>query len=788
MKPVNCDSLRPLLFAFVDGDLEPADKTRVEEHVHSCRDCGTELSRVELETLRLREALVPMEPSTDFTQSVMDQVRKIAASADSGEPPRDFTENVMSRVRREAGVPEPERRGWVLAVLTAAALLLLLPVLQLLRDPGQQRSDPNEGFVVQTSSSAGYGVGQSLQWPSEIELANETLVFGDGPRRVEILGPARVDLLGADRLRVLAGRLRIESEAGDDREVTTPLRIDLPDGRHVALTAGSFALDVDEVDLASANLLPEGVKRVALRVLRGNASLQEEGREAMRIGPASLAVLEPLRPLVVHSLPTPDFEPGRRVRSAPLVVVGRVTDVEHDAVKGSRVELLAEGRRWVTTSQSDGRYEFEIAAEDWKAASAAWLRATPPTGRDDLAEIAFEPLRRGLDAGDTVFTDLPLPARRRVEGRVLAATGSPIANARVRALRVDAFFKNARLLDAGQTDGGGEFRFAGFAPANDGEQLVLLIEPKEPGAPPIAAYDSRDRRGRNWLVRAPAVREVDLPIQSNATRRVWIEKRPQGLAGRFFRRFERKEVFAGTRSVRVRVAAGQKLRWWEDAGLGRPSQGFAAKLDAPAAASQWLVSGTKPIAADELPVDAPSQLMLASSDRNAARSAERRGTASLGLRFVDALSGTAMSNARVWLGAPGTAPWFAGLSDVDGRLAVTGLAMRTELDAFAIADGKLVATRLVLATADEQRTLEMSEPRRLSGQLPIANGPRIVDVHVYDGKHECYATSVELGEDGRLELGELPSGRVRIRADGRSCEVDNRKKSSLPPFGEWGQD
>jgi len=113
-----CRAIRPSLVPYLDGELDPRDERRVEEHVRSCPNCQTELGQLRQVTLVVRDSLL--------------------SSRSGGE---DEVREALSRVKRRVevlhhpGAPRAGLWGRLLGTLRhapAAALLLLLAVAQAL--------------------------------------------------------------------------------------------------------------------------------------------------------------------------------------------------------------------------------------------------------------------------------------------------------------------------------------------------------------------------------------------------------------------------------------------------------------------------------------------------------------------------------------------------------------------------------------------------------------------------------------------------------------------------------
>jgi hypothetical protein len=83
-----CARFRGMMRDFADGDMAPADRFAVEEHVHACHVCAVELARAEHEVMRLRRGYA--------------EVRRAEAATTKGPRP-GFAARVVQRLIDEEG-------------------------------------------------------------------------------------------------------------------------------------------------------------------------------------------------------------------------------------------------------------------------------------------------------------------------------------------------------------------------------------------------------------------------------------------------------------------------------------------------------------------------------------------------------------------------------------------------------------------------------------------------------------------------------------------------------------
>ncbi|HHI80174.1 MAG TPA: zf-HC2 domain-containing protein [Planctomycetes bacterium] len=157
-RPMTCRTARECLGEYLDQDCPEIVRERLEAHLLSCRDCSRHLSELEYVELRLRKALVPMEPSADFSRNLVARLNDAAEEDSANEPwgpvevpPESFTASVMGRIQEEFSAPEPPSRNWKpllrAGMLVAAGVLVLLGVFLFRGGLGHGLTPEEEGVA-----------------------------------------------------------------------------------------------------------------------------------------------------------------------------------------------------------------------------------------------------------------------------------------------------------------------------------------------------------------------------------------------------------------------------------------------------------------------------------------------------------------------------------------------------------------------------------------------------------------------------------------------------------------
>ena len=112
---MNCDGVRELLSAYVDGELAPGELLRVEQHLRRCQSCAGEVDALR-QTIALVSSLEEVEPPADF------HAKLHARLVEQGPP-----------ASRRTPMARPWRRRvqWASAAAAAAVLGLSLASYQL---------------------------------------------------------------------------------------------------------------------------------------------------------------------------------------------------------------------------------------------------------------------------------------------------------------------------------------------------------------------------------------------------------------------------------------------------------------------------------------------------------------------------------------------------------------------------------------------------------------------------------------------------------------------------------
>lgn len=822
--PPECRRIRRLLFDYCGHELEAGERERVDEHVVRCKECGTMLSQVELDELRLREALVPMEPPVDFTLTVMDRVRGVIAEADPQAPSRGFTKKVMDRVCEEAGAARTDHRErWRNRVVTAVAAVLLvaltLALRQLMTSPVESPVKP-AWSVVDTRGQTGLEAGQEiaapgrLAWESGSALLEASGMGGGSRWDLRLTGATAAAPLARGVLRLDAGELWLDTTRR--QEAAAAFQVRFPDGQILELAAGTFRISVQPVALDEDPLAPvAGLVRLIVRVHDGQARFLVADRNGpIRLDRGWMATVEPLRPVAVRS-----FRPAGSVERQPpitqrdagtvdppagaLVVRGRILDPEWRGVADATVTLHLGDASPSVRSMPDGAYELRSA---WPkdAAGEPYLSVEPPAG--ELDAVRYRPFKRPLAPDETLEEEIQLARLRPVTGRVFDHAGNAVAGALVRPLRIDSYTQSARFLHdvRDETDAEGRFRLKGWAQERRGETTVLVVEPTR--EPPHATY-ALSRAGRTeLLVRLPRSVRVELPVKGAKTRVVWVEQKPAGPASLYLRKLARRELSANASVFHARVPTPGVVRWWEDAGSNEMRVGYAADIAASGASGGVVLPGEPRQLAG--PVPKPDQedfapapgFLLASAGRFAPRprsaptdpGSEERGRLTLRLRALG--SPAPVAHAEVFVRV-GTGPaWFGGWSDLDGRLELGPLPLGVPIRALALEPRpfKRVGTlRFSLSEGGGERTLAMAPSGAVEGRLLSAasDGDRLVELEVVTGQFQGYLTTAVVDEEGNIRAGDVPPGRIRAKRGGRRTEtgggIGNKR---LPPWRLWESD
>lgn len=170
---MNCQVVLEMLSPYLDGVLDPAEKTAVEEHISRCHSC-----RMELEELRacvdLLQELPEIAPPADFHAGLMEKINKLSVEA-----PTPQQKGWMNKV---TGVT---RKSWYRTAAVAAVMVMTLGITSLWEKEGNQMlpiTPPSEGISQMEQQTAKDKQEPQEQTPSNV-AGNNTSV--DQPEKPE---------------------------------------------------------------------------------------------------------------------------------------------------------------------------------------------------------------------------------------------------------------------------------------------------------------------------------------------------------------------------------------------------------------------------------------------------------------------------------------------------------------------------------------------------------------------------------------------------------------------------
>jgi len=111
-----CRTIQSSLVPYLDGELDPRDERRVEEHVRSCSNCQTELGQLRQVTLVLRDSLLSSGGEDEVREALRRTTRRVKVLHRPGGPRVGLWGKILGHLQ-----PAP-----------AALLLLLLAVAETL--------------------------------------------------------------------------------------------------------------------------------------------------------------------------------------------------------------------------------------------------------------------------------------------------------------------------------------------------------------------------------------------------------------------------------------------------------------------------------------------------------------------------------------------------------------------------------------------------------------------------------------------------------------------------------
>ncbi|MCC6781391.1 MAG: zf-HC2 domain-containing protein [Planctomycetes bacterium] len=521
-----CAALRGMLRDYCDGELADAERRRVEEHVHGCRDCALALARAEREGLLLSRAFDEDRAAGEvlpesFARRVMAEVSAVVL--EEHQTPSQLTDRVMERVRLEnRRVPlwrrSLQRLGAVRVSVLAAAALVVAFVLgraSLGETPGVEAtftvSDAEGAVLVAAGDRRELRRGEIAQLaPGEMLELDES---GSARLRLAASDPSapgdaervRVSLGGGDRVRALRGGGLELLDGAPRLAVGEPFTLTLPEGAVIEFDAGTYDVATQRVRRFDA-FIAGSSKQLRIEVQDGLAELRRGGLDPLRVGAGKVLRLSgadvefeelPSFELLARSsrvgTEARDLTAGVASASSAASWTGRVVDATSGrGIAGARIELLMRNTRiGPLASDLDGWFQFAIA--DASEAFVTVRAVAPRGGEVEYASFGPEPLPLGNRAQDGRTLRIALEPDLALRGVVVDERGAAVAAARVTPCVVDEVFA---LVDrhedaAATTAADGSFALHGL-PSTLGARQVLAILVEARGAPRVARLATRE--------------------------------------------------------------------------------------------------------------------------------------------------------------------------------------------------------------------------------------------------------------------------------------------------------
>jgi len=117
---MNCEKVRQVLESFYDKELHGKEFDAVEEHLHVCENCSSELKKLERTGEMLRAHYEKAVVSEDLS-GLWDRV-----DAATAQLPDEESETLRDKLARIFSVPKP---AWAMVALIAVAIIIALSYL-----------------------------------------------------------------------------------------------------------------------------------------------------------------------------------------------------------------------------------------------------------------------------------------------------------------------------------------------------------------------------------------------------------------------------------------------------------------------------------------------------------------------------------------------------------------------------------------------------------------------------------------------------------------------------------
>jgi hypothetical protein len=533
-----CAAVRGLLRDSADGDLSPDEQGRVDEHVHTCRECSIALGQAEHEVLRLRRAFAAPASFAEassfavppgFAARVVDRLVLDETSLLPRDAvlPRDLggrsgwaageaaAQHFGEGRNSGADTVAPRRRWRLVAAIYAASMLAVLLALGAGYElfVAEARPVAQARLVITAAADTYSDDGSRLTRGDGLGDTQSLWVGAGGAARAEWHDAsakrqpaATLELTNRGEVRVqdgatvlVQGSLLVDSR----RSISIPVA----DGSRIDLGVGEYLIAVDDLRSdRSRNLLaaaPDDL-RVSVEVRRGDgAQVVRPGLRSALVDHGQIGVYRgsSMVDVVPAAAGGGEYLAGGARRLEPVETVdlrqsllsGVVVDRAGSAVAGADV-LVSFGaqnlqRMLATGTAAAGSFFVETGLVGSAAACSApfaIVQALAPANRPDLGFGVPDVQRLVYRDGHARLADpVVLGSAIPVVGAVVDEDSGPVGGVRIVPCVVDEIFASVLVWSAGQVQSGtaGEFvvrRLPSELPRYQHLALLLWHEQFEP--------------------------------------------------------------------------------------------------------------------------------------------------------------------------------------------------------------------------------------------------------------------------------------------------------------------
>lgn len=163
IKNPQCENFIPLLDAFSDGELDSAERENIEQHLHSCEDCKSQLK--EIESLKVSLASLPKRQMKVDLADIFDSPNSSSALSSVND---ESSTNSVAKAENVVPLTSKKSSRGKLALATAAAVAVIAIAASVVSQNANQQVAHSNTSDDSVKIAQKAGAGAAIQQPTKL--------------------------------------------------------------------------------------------------------------------------------------------------------------------------------------------------------------------------------------------------------------------------------------------------------------------------------------------------------------------------------------------------------------------------------------------------------------------------------------------------------------------------------------------------------------------------------------------------------------------------------------------